>query len=311
MLHKSGRACSIRARCTNLAYELNRTRARWAFKQLLGQANHFLITVLVGLNGVRSGVCKLEDEFRTSWNPKDTARSADRSRVFVLDLALVRAIDAFDTYMMYSVRKPCALPNTEFLTEMGQAGRSVRKRFSVFDKHLKQLDSPTKAALDIAIEWRNRRVHSLANDKIDKNVKNALLDHSEHFERGYSGLKIDELISHFDAGVAPTFKEAAAIIRLCHEVVAHYDEFLLQQLDIEQYLKASLLHFIDKNGGTRLLTIQKTWKQSPKKNKKVIRLLRMVGVNRTSTPEGRKVPESFVNYLTNLESDEVVNFIQE
>src|SRR4051812_20576999 len=99
---QSGRARSIRARCTFVMYELKRTQARAAFKDLLGQANHFLITLLVGLGAVRDGVATLDDEFRTSWSPHDVKRSAERSRQFALDLSLVRAIDALDTYMMHA-----------------------------------------------------------------------------------------------------------------------------------------------------------------------------------------------------------------
>ena len=55
-------------------FELTRTDARATFKDLLGQANHFLITILVGLNGVRSGATQIDEEFRTSWNARSVRR---------------------------------------------------------------------------------------------------------------------------------------------------------------------------------------------------------------------------------------------
>ena len=123
-------------------FELNRTQARWAFKDLLGQANHFLITILVGLDGVRSGEVTLHPEFRTSWNPQNVARSAERSRIFVMDLALIRSIDALDTYMMMSARKPTAIGDRALVAAMDGSGRSIARRLDAFDAHLQ---SPAKA----------------------------------------------------------------------------------------------------------------------------------------------------------------------
>lgn len=290
-------------------YELNRTQARWAFKDLLGQANHFLITILVGLNGVRNGSVKLEADFRTSWNPKNVKNSADRSRVFVLDLALIRAIDALDTYMMMSARKPCALPDTEFTKKMDGTGRSVARRLDVFDNQLESLEAHQKAILSVAIEWRNRRVHSLANDKIDRQTLQDILAQAATFRDQYSGLDVKELIAHFNAGDAPTFKEAAAVIRLAHEAVAHFDEILLRQLPIESYLSDALLQLLEGRDGKASKAIQKTW-DHPKKDRKVIRLLRMVGVNETETLKGRQVPDVFVDELLGLESTKVIDFLK-
>ncbi|WP_420412212.1 hypothetical protein [Roseibium sp.] len=135
--------------------------------------------------------------------------------------------------MMLSVRKPRALTSEHFISAMNGTGRSVAKRLAVFDAHLESLDSRTKSALDIAIEWRNRRVHSLAKDKVDEPTKKFLRTQEEHFSAGYSGLDIKEMLSRFESGEAPTFKEAAAVVRLCHEAVEHYDGYLLKQIDIE------------------------------------------------------------------------------
>ncbi|MEX0277724.1 MAG: hypothetical protein AB3N19_09415 [Ruegeria sp.] len=290
-------------------YELNRTLARRAFKEMLGQANHFLITILVGLNGVRSGRAGIEKEFHTSWNPQSVPRSADRSREFVLDLALVRAIDAFDTYMMTTVRKPCALSESDFLTKMNATGQSVARRLEVFDERLAPLPRYQKAALSVAIDWRNRRVHSLSTPSLDKRTARLLLGNSKTFSSEYSGLKIEEFVSHFKAGSPPTFKEAASIIRMVHEAVEHYDQYLLRHVPIESYLKTALLQFLSAGVSSPANGIHKTW-NSPKKERKVKRLLRMVGVNETEQATGRKVPDDFVQQLTTLQSNEVLEFLQ-
>lgn len=290
-------------------FELNRTQARWAFKDLLGQANHFLITILVGLDGVRTGKVELSPEFRTSWNPQSIPRSADRSRHFVLDLALIRAVDAFDTYMMMSARKPSTISTQSFRAAMDGSGRSVAKRLNAFDEHLTALQPQHRAILSIAIEWRNQRVHSLSEDSIEKKTFRVVRDSAEWFRSNYSGLDIDEFISHFNMREAPTFKEAASVIRLTHEAVAQYDADLLQNIPIETYLREALLDFIGTDNPNLLRSIQKTW-DHPKKMTKIIRLLRMVGVNQTDAICGREVPEKFVEELVGLESGEVLAFLQ-
>ena len=290
-------------------FELNRTQARWAFKDLLGQANHFLITILVGLDGVRSGEVTLHPEFRTSWNPQNVARSAERSRIFVLDLALIRSIDALDTYMMMSARKPTAIGDRALVAAMDGSGRSIARRLDAFDAHLQSLPEYHKAILEIAIEWRNRRVHSLSNDRIEKRTLRIVEDQSEMFAADYSGLSVKELISHFTSGEAPSFKEAASIIRLTHEAVAHYDAYLLQGLQIESYLKDSMLAFLDEGNARPNRSIQKTWGHPEKKRAKVVRLLRMIGVNETEKISGRQVPDDFVERLVDLNTDEVMDFL--
>lgn len=309
MLLKSGRARSSRARRQSNMYELNRTQARRAFKDLLGQANHFLITILVGLNGVRNGKIGIEEEFRTSWNPKSVERSAERSRIFVLDLALIRAIDALDTYMMMSARRPCAFPNTGLASAMDGTGRSVARRLDVFDQELQCLAAHHKAILSVAIEWRNRRVHSLSRDKINRSVFQLIRQEAVNFRQEYSGLEVEEFIKHFNAADAPTFKEAAAVIRLTHEAVSRFDEFLLRELPVERYLSDALLLFLEERNGSPSRTIKKIW-DHPKKHRKAIRLLGLVGVNETDTLSGRRVPDEFVDELTGLNSAQVLEFLK-
>lgn len=291
-------------------YEINRTHARWAFKDLLGQANHFLITILVGLNGVRDGLIGIDEEFSTSWNPQSVERSADRSRAFVLDLALVRAIDALDTYMMMSARKPRAISDINFGKRMDGTGRSVSKRLAVFEEFTSALPQHHKAALEVSIEWRNKRVHSLAQDKIDSKTLKLLSNNASHFKQGYSGLDIEDFLKRFTSGASPTFKDAAAVIRMTHEAVEHYDSFLLQNLDAETYLKESLLAFMKTENANPGKVIRKTW-DSEKKEEKVLRLLRMVGVNKTESVRGRRVPDQFVYSLVDLKYEEVLEFLED
>lgn len=289
-------------------FVLNRTHARWAFKDLLGQANHFLITILVGLNGIRKNKIEFDEEFRTSWNPKSSLRSAERSRVFALDLSLVRAIDALDTYFMLSVRKPCALLPS-FVSAMDGTGRSVAKRLNVFDCHLPQLRKSHKLALEVAIEWRNRRVHSLSDDRIDKAMRTTLIDDARYFEENHSGLNIRELLSHFDAGLSPTFKEAASVIKLCHEAVKMYDTKVLDQLHVTRYVSEAVLMLLEQGGSDLTKAIARIW-DNPKREAKALRILRLSGVSESANMTGREVPTAFIERFVSMRACEAEHFLR-
>lgn len=275
---------------------------------MLGQANHFLITILVGLNGVRSASVEKDEEFSTSWNPQSALRSADRSRAFVLDLALVRAIDSLDTYMMLAARKPRIIGD-DFAKKMDGTKRSVKNRLEVFEEFLPNLSPWHKSALDVSIEWRNKRVHSLSNDRISSSTFNLLKSHANHLHQNYGGLSIDEFLSHFSTGSSPTFKEAAAVIRLTHEAVEHYDAALLTKADIDAYVKALLLNFITSEENTPNKVIRKTW-DSEKKREKVLRILRMIGVTENSSSNGIVVSEDLIEDLVNLDHSQVQSYLK-
>ena len=289
-------------------FVISRTHARWAFKDLLGQANHFLITILVGLNGIKANQIEMDPEFSTSWNPHDPKRSAERSRVFALDLALVRAVDALDTYFMMSVRKPCALADESFVAAMGATSRSVANRLDVFDEHLPSLEPSQIALLKLAIEWRNRRVHSLAEDRFVKAQRQLILAEHSELATSYSGLDVKALLTHFDGGMAPTFKEAASIIRACHQAVEHYDSHILSGMPLTRYLCDSVLMILSEGNSDYQAAINRIW-DHPKRRAKALRLLRLAGVSEGHKRAGRRVTDCFVESFVSLTPQEVEDFL--
>ena len=292
-------------------YALRKTLGRRIFKDLLGQANHFLITVLVGLDGVNEGAIEKRGEFSTAWNPRDVKRSAARSRLFVLDLGLIRAIDALDTYMMRSVRKPSAIGSEKFQAAMDGTVQSVHNRLLVFDAHLPSLPCELLFTLELAIQWRNKRVHSLeTKDKLGNEKKKALREQAEYFRTEYSGLEIDDLIKNFEKGNEPTFKEAASVIRMCHRAVEHYDGHLLKQLDVEKYIQSSVIQQINQDGLSVRSFCTKTWSR-PNSAARAKRVLRFVGVSEVTEISGREVPDSFVDQFQNMTLAEAIVYLSE
>lgn len=297
-------------------YELKRTHARAAFKDLLGQANHFLITLLVGLGAVSDGTAKLDEEFRTSWNPRDVKKSAERSRQFALDLALVRAVDAIDTYMMQARRQPTALTSMEFASAMDGTGQKVSKRLDAFYKFLGPLTARQQLFLKLAIDWRNRRVHSLAVDMLSSEEQKELLSYSAELKEEHSGLEIKELIARYRANEAPSFKDAASVISLVQTAVEHFDVLLLQGLDIENYLRGLMIRALDppRSPETKAAlrnACMNTWGDPEKRENKALRILRMIGVHRTMEIEGRQVPDALVSRVAAMTPDEVFDWLNE
>jgi len=296
-------------------YELKRTHARAAFKDLLGQANHFLITLLVGLGAVSDGIAKLDDEFRTSWNPRDVKKSAERSRQFALDLSLVRAVDALDTYMMQARRSPTALTSADFASAMDGTGQKVSKRLEVFSAFLTPLAIRQQLFLKLAIDWRNRRVHSLAADTISSEEQKELLTYYASLKVEHNGLDMKALVGRYRSNEAPSFKDAASVIRLTQTAVEHFDGQLLAGLEIESYLRGLMARTLDPPRSPAIKdalrnACMNTWGETEKRANKSSRIMRMVGVHSTAVVTGRQVPDELVERTAAMTPDEAFEYLR-
>lgn len=293
-------------------YDLKRTQARTAFKDLLGQANHFLITILIGLNGVRSGKVGHDMEFHAAWNPQDVKASVDRSRAFALDLALVRAVDALDAFMMISRRAPSTLGSSAFESEMDGTGRSVLERLNVFLRRVTTVPSEHASFMRLAIGWRNKKVHLLADVELSSDDERTLVRSSAALANEFRGLSIDQVLARFQAADSPHFKDAASIIALAHKLVERFDEHLLQTMDIEEYIRISLRNFIAisasrseeeqiKHG------VRRIWGSS-NREAKAIRALRSIGVHEVANSKGRHVPDENIERLLRFSAEDAIRY---
>jgi hypothetical protein len=296
-------------------YELKRTIARAAFKDLLGQANHFLITILIGLNGVRSGLVGHDPEFHAAWNPRDVVASADRSRVFALDLALVRAVDALDTYMMTSRRSPSTLGSAAFESQMDGTGRSVLKRLNVFFDHIQTVPSAHVSFLRLAIAWRNKKVHSLSDEELEAEDEQELLQSASSLADEFRGLAAKEVLRRFKAGESPQFKDAASVVSLAHKVVENFDQYLLGTLDIDNYIRVALRLSLGVSS-TRSETIQikhaahRIWGDCDARKVKAVRMLRFIGVHPVEQVTARRVPDELIERVLNFELDAAIEYLR-
>ncbi|MBQ9230706.1 MAG: hypothetical protein IJ190_05920 [Prevotella sp.] len=219
---------------------LNISPARRHFKQRIGQVNHFLITTLIGLDGVKSKKFTLPEEFSTSWNPRNVERSAERSIRFILDASLSWVVDNLDSYFVEASRKPSIIGSKELNEGYTKADRSVNKRFGLFYHEARRTTNIDKyaALVALAIQWRNNTVHYGANNELDDEYRSLLVQHKDYYMGEFRHLDVEEMLKSFDSKDGhPTFKEVTSMINAIHKYVECVDEHLLKSLDLEQFKK--------------------------------------------------------------------------
>ncbi len=197
-----------------------------------------LVTILVGLDAIESGDIKAPPkELRAAWNPKDKTASSRRSRRLVLEMTLIRAVDALDAYISWSRRKPSLIQNADLRNDVDESGNRILNKFLAFQAHYSSLDPVTVALTEFMIAWRNRSVHSLAKNDITKERWELLNENGDKIALDYRGLEVERLLEDFDANKAPTFKETASMIQVAHNIVGLLEIEQFKALNETEYLR--------------------------------------------------------------------------
>lgn len=216
---------------------MQKTLARIQFKKHLGQANHFLITSLIALDTLdKSGIFEAPSELRRAWNPKDRHASIVRSRNFVLQSFLGRAVDSIDMYFGLLNRKPDYLQSPALSLALSKADRSVSKRMNAFATHYGVSDI-ARALIDVLITWRNNVFHELAENTLRPENRQVLLDKGSEIAEEYRGLDVSELAAKAEKGSPLTFKETASLINSSHNFVKELDEKVLEACDQQRFCR--------------------------------------------------------------------------
>jgi hypothetical protein len=210
---------------------MKKTLARIQFKKHFGQANHYLVTSLVALHNLdASPIVKAPEELRMAWSPKDKGASVIRSRNFVLYSFLGWAVDSIDMYLSLLNRKPNYLQSPALASRLDGAGRSVLRKAQIFSEHY-NVHPATRALIDVLITWRNNVFHELADNKIKKESREALLSNSSYIAENYRGLEVSELPKKAEKGSPLTFKETASLINAVHHYIQEIDTAVLLVFD--------------------------------------------------------------------------------
>ena len=206
------------------------------FKKQIGQANHFLITILVGLTEVAKGTVNKPATMNVMWNPQDPKVSSLRSMRYALNSSLAWAVDNLDGYIQMCRRKPSLIP-IDILSKIDEADRSVYEKFCVLsEKYEDKGDLILYGALvSLAIQWRNITTHSNADNELDKKSQKILLDNSDWYKNNFKHLDVDTALKRFRRHSNPSLKEVASMIKAISRFVEEVDTCLINDVDIERY----------------------------------------------------------------------------
>lgn len=287
---------------------LARSRPRSAFKGLLGNANHLIITALVGLDAVERGVVhEVPKDLHAAWSPRDAVNSAKRSRRLILDMALIRAIDAVDFYLREVLRKPALVQSADFRRDLDSAGLSIFQKLQAVERNCANLDSLPLAMIFLMVAWRNRGAHSEADQDAPQHHLDVLRSRSEDLAKRFRGLDADMLLRGYDSVRPTTFKEVASLINAAHHLVAELDSRFLATLDVERFLKDAVWASLgdsqkqtERIEQTRMRRAVSVWGKDPTdRSGAVLRLLNQLGFSTIAPKEvaGAVVPPELIEKL--------------
>lgn len=228
-------------------------------KKRIGQANHFLITILVGLDEVSKGNAKKSATLDAKWDPKDVKVSASRSRTYALNSSLAWIVDNFDSYVQNCKRKPSLIEDSELRSTLDSADRRVNEKFEVLYKRYKTVvDLKLYGALiALGIQWRNVTTHSGGDNVLDNEYERILQENKDWYDNNFCHLDVDKAQESFNKRNNPSLKEVASIIKAVLRFVEIVDEELIKVIDVERYVKDLLdKHYPQGSKERRLFTNQ-------------------------------------------------------
>lgn len=226
--------------------EINHSIALKHFKKEIGQANHMLITIMVGLDGIVPYNIEAKDEFHTSWNPKSKKRSVDRSKVFAKKAALVWLVDCLDMYLHLINQSPILIDNENLKNDLDddKNSRSVYRRVELMSTHY-NIQSTDFALVDLLICWRNRLTHFRAENDITEQSKRILQNNSDEIMRTHCGLCIEQTLASFNKHNSPSFKEVTSFVRASINWVSEVDKKILHDIDWVSYSDRIIVTYLN------------------------------------------------------------------
>lgn len=285
----------------NLA--LSSTTARKNFKTRLGQNNHFLITILVGLHEVETRELTTPETLSASWNPQDAKISARRSRSFAIQSLLAWTVDALDTYVK-SLRDgyPGAVPDRAWIAEENGKQKTVglsERLVTVGEAH--RVPELTTAMLVMAVVWRNRLVHFQARNKVSSQIQSTLLRGHVDLTATYQGLDVIRMLKsiHEDRPQPPTLKEITALVRAAHSYVGAVDAHVTSTVDVSPVIERILTEYLGADRAGAQSRSANVWgKGTARASNTIAQILRNYGHFTDAVPEVR--PSINHEYWENL-----------
>lgn len=272
------------------------SRAFRKFKTEMGQANHFLITIMIGLDAVEDGAEKRKS-FNTTWNPESKPASVARSRHYAIKSALAWTVDNLDMYLRLCNREP-RLYSANESAEIAATKQSIYKKFRCVINNHKELKPDKTSYVDLLICWRNNTVHFDAENQLMHDSLNYFRNiPSDDVVANKYHLDVNQMLDRFNKGECPTFKEAATLISMTIHFVEELDSILLRNIDQYRFLETSLLKLLQTGNTSSVFSFKNT---TPAKRKKKFKQFFVAA----------GISEDFYNEDGERFLDEVVNLTQ-
>jgi hypothetical protein len=308
-----------------MPFYLNKSEACQIFKGLIGNANHLVITAMVGLDAIERGiVTRIPDELHAAWSPIDPVVSAKRSRRMLLDMALVRSVDSLDVYIRTSMRKPSLIQEGVLRVEVDRAQQSIFGKFLALEKHNKTIDPILCSLVSLMIAWRNKAAHAEADKDVPEQHQKIIRSNASEIASRFRGLDSEILLSGYSGDRHPHFKEIASFINATNHFVEDLERALFSSMDVERFLKDLVWAAVSKpsddasdNNQARMKGLQSVWgKDSSKKGRTVERFLEHQGLSKSKvTKEDRVMPcvtfdDKLLTELVAMTPKEVFGWLQ-
>lgn len=277
---------------------LGLTPALQELQARLGQGNRELATVLVGLEMVRAGEGILVAIPRLAWeDDADREQSVRHARRFVHDAALGRIVDALDEYLASVRREPAfAASAPEFAAAQE---RSVKSRLEALAKDLGVACTLELALAHLAIQWRNRRLHSGAGNRLEQRYVAVIRSGGTLSSSQSHGLDATRLLDHFASSRSPRVRELAVLTRATSATAALLDRALVIAATPTAVAEGILKGAIQEEGEPGKPILSELWSHPREKRRtKVQHLLRTRGFrDEPLAPDQTKLADEWLDDL--------------
>lgn len=171
---------------------LLRSPAAQQFRNKAGDSNYRLNTIVVGLEGVKSGNAILPADMTISWRTSNAELAAQKARGFATESVMVYVLDAFDTYLKTLVRFPGIISDTDFKSVfLGEFQTDMSDAVPVENRNIDELITSLRG---------NR-------DQLERDIKDFIKRHFGVRKKPSIRVRLDKLLTLTDA--VPNYYKAA------------------------------------------------------------------------------------------------------
>ncbi|NCB22858.1 MAG: hypothetical protein EOM56_08490 [Deltaproteobacteria bacterium] len=278
------------------------------FKKEVGNANHMLITILVGLDAIVDNEITPRSEFKVSWNPRDKSKSAERSKDFAKKASLVWMVDCLDMYLRLINRSPSIIFDNNLKFQMDGEAKSVYNKANIVAEFCGINGSIEYAMVDLIISWRNNLTHFNIDNKIKDRCRKVLVENQSIIRESYCHLDVVKMLESFEAKKIPTFKETASQFKALIDFVYSVDKYLIRNLDEICYAERILLHYIGEDPIKRMDNIFSKGKE--KRERSLKEILKQHGFTQEADfPYSDQIDE-FCNKIAGMSAIEVKECVE-